>query len=64
MAKKVDEELADPYERLIKDMIPFCRLFKGAEDENWTNTESINGWTLVPIPSSPLNADRDWETYL
>ena len=56
MAKKVDEELADPYERLIKDMIPFCRLFKGAEDENWTNTEFINGWKLVPIPSSPLNA--------
>lgn len=56
MAKKVDDDLADPYERVIRDMIPMCRVFKGAEEDNWSNTDFLQGWTLVPIDGSPLNA--------
>ena len=56
MAKKADEEIADPYERIIRDMIPNCRLFKDENEDNWSDLTYINGWQLVEVPSSPLNA--------
>ena len=55
MAKKVDSELADPYERILKDMIPPCLLYKGEEEADWTNLDNLNGWTLITIPGIALS---------
>lgn len=56
MAKKVDEELADPYERVLKDLIPSCNLFKLAEDPTWTDLTYLNGWKLTTLPGAILDA--------
>lgn len=55
MAKKVDDELADPYERVIKDMIPPCILYKAEEEADWTNLTFQNGWDLIQIPGLALS---------
>ena len=49
MAKKVDDELADPYQRIISKTIPALGAQKGAEDTEWSFVPE-NGW----LPSTSV----------
>lgn len=56
MPKKADEELADPYERILRASIPPVSLFKAAGDPDWTDTTGINGWKLQSYTGGSLSA--------
>ena len=56
MPKKADEELADPYERILRATIPNAGLFKAAADPDWTDTTGLQGWKLVPYAGGSLSA--------
>lgn len=56
MPKKADEELAPPYERILRGNIPPSILFKDAADADWTDTSQINGWKLASYSGGLLSA--------
>lgn len=52
MAKKVDEELSDPYQRVISEPIGYLVLQKAAEDPEWNFSGGDEQWR--PVPAYPL----------
>tara|TARA_S200002703_G_scaffold5987_1_gene6711 strand:+ start:979 stop:1680 length:702 start_codon:yes stop_codon:yes gene_type:complete len=49
MSKKVDDELSDPYERIISKTIPTFSGNKDALEINWTTTNDA-GWKELGLP--------------
>lgn len=58
MAKKVDEELADPYQRIISETIGYVILQKGPADTEWNFSGGDEQWQ--PVPGYPLA--MSWES--
>lgn len=48
MAKKVDEELSDPYQRIISEPIGYLILQKAAGDPTWSFSGGDRQWQPVP----------------